>query len=146
MRYIALLITFLSSSVYGTINLLNDSIFPLKAIIYNAQGEKLDEFVLQVNEQYDWYYDPSSFVPNPTQTETPFTVRFICYTDPLKEEQQEAEHQELKGEYSSDTQVAVSAMVTANTCPNGNKTCQVVKKDKEGKIIDENVGLALFPN
>lgn len=117
-------------SLSGSVVLLNDSIYPLKAIIYNAQGEKIDEIVLDVNEQYNWYDNQKPFVPNPTATETPFTVRFICYNNPLKEEREEAKHQELKGEYSNDTMVAQSAMVTADTSPNGPKTCQVVDKKK----------------
>ncbi len=117
----------LSASVY----LLNDSPFPLKAVVIAANGTNVGE--QEVQPGVTTYMEDELGGSNPTNREmesfenysssmTPYTVFWYCKDGTL---------------YSSCQDVSAGATVTANSC-NGSKYCKPPKPPEQGNEGDSN--------
>lgn len=135
----SLLSTLLFSS---SLQLTNDSTFPLIAYIFDAQGNLEDSIRLQPGQTYMWYRNDSSFKGQMDQPYTPFTIRWVCntsrpydYNPPPKKKDEK--RQQYQSEFASWTNVPTGALVSALGCPAGTKTCVVRKKQSEADQPDQ---------
>ena len=102
-------ITIQSTCLGNSINLFNDSIYTLKATIYDATGTLLGEFTLNPRDASMWSDDQmNSGTENQYASQTPYTVNWSCMQG---------------GSYGSCTNVAAGALVTAQSC-GGVQQCQ----------------------
>lgn len=127
----------------SSLQLTNDSIFPLIAVIHNAQGDLEDRVKLSPGQTFLWYRNDSPFKGNMDQPYTPFTIRWICntsrpydYNPPPKKKGQQ--RQQYESEFGSWPNVPTGAMVTALGSPAGTKTCVVRKEQSKSKKADRN--------
>lgn len=120
-----------------SLNIVNDSVYPLRAEIYNAAGAKEGAVTLSPRQQTIWYGDNGAFRPMDNSTTTPYTVRFICeagrpYDYSVKKPKKGApvppKYQSAFGSWEG---VPPSATVTAQGCTSGSKTCVVKKHQKQ---------------
>ncbi len=85
-----------------SVKLLNDSAYTLKAIIYDANGTLLGEFILNPRDASEWSNDFQNFgtggVPEP---QLPYTVNWSCMSG---------------GAYGFCNNVAGGSLVTAQGC------------------------------
>lgn len=92
-----------------SINLLNDSPYILKAMIYDSNGVLMGEFILNPSDASEWNNNDQNFGTtdnNPSQP--PYTVNWFCTTG--------------GGAYGSCDYVAAGATVTAQGC-GGSQQC-----------------------
>lgn len=138
---LALLMTIIMSSFAKlealSMTLMNDSVFPLTANIFNAMGNKEGSVNLAPGQSYIWYGNDGSFRPLDNSTTTPYTVRWVCnagrpYDYSTKERKK---NEKVPPKYQSDfavwEAVPISATVTAQGCPSGRKTCVVKRRQKQ---------------
>jgi hypothetical protein len=93
----------------NSVSLFNDSQYTLKAVIYDANGTLLGEFVLNPRDATDWSDNDMNF-GNETQysAQIPYTVNWSCMNGTA---------------YGSCNNVAAGATVTAQSC-GGAQECQ----------------------
>ncbi len=147
------LLSFFSTSVAtiyaASLTLINDSQFPLTAVITNAAGEKMASVKLAVGQSYSWNDNQSPFKKQNDNTTTPFTITFLC-KDARPYDYNSGNNNNQKGnknktsyqtEFGAWTGVPTGATVNALGCNNGNKTCVVKKKSKKQQpSIQQNKG------
>jgi hypothetical protein len=93
----------------NSVSLFNDSDFTLNAVIYDATGTLLGEFVLNPRDAADWSDDNMNFgYETQYSSQTPYTVNWSCMGGTP---------------YGSCTNVAAGAVVTAQSC-GGVQECQ----------------------
>jgi len=125
----------LSAIVPGGINLLNDSAFPLTAVIQGADGTFLGQARFKPGEQLSWAtnFDPTKFhSPSaPNVSMTPYTVVWKCTNG---------------GFYSTCSGVSPGSLVRANACegvyyckppPKKNKNQQGEEQDSSSDSEDD---------
>lgn len=96
----------------NSISLFNDSEYTLKAVIYDASGTLLGEFVLNSRDAAEWSDDQDDFGTEIQDApEVPYSVDWSCMGGSA---------------YSSCTDVAPGAVVTAQGC-GGAQQCQQQK-------------------
>jgi len=106
---LAIFICFQGVSFANSINLFNDSVYTLNAVIYDANGTLLGEFVLNARDGATWSDDQENFgteIENASQT--PYSVNWTCMGGTA---------------YGSCSDVAAGALVTAQSC-GGSQQCQ----------------------
>ena len=102
-----------------SLQLINDSVYPLIAEIYDANGKIQGTVPVSPGYVHLWYgiqQDP--FQPQPNRPTTPYQVRWVC--KPCKAES-------LKGRsdiFGSWPQVPVPSTITAMGSPSGPRTCR----------------------
>lgn len=89
--------------------LINDSPFPLTAIVQGADGVELGQVILQPGEQnlFDTTRTQLDMPSTPPASITPFTIVWKCM---------------YKGFYSVGANVSPGSLIRANDCP-GSRTC-----------------------
>ena len=95
--------TFLQSFCFAnSVKLFNDSVYTLKATIYDAGGEVLGQFILNPRDATEWSDDLMNFGSQmQSASQTPYTVSWFC----------------LAGtSYGTCNNVAAGAVVTAQSC------------------------------
>ena len=97
----------------GSVTLLNDSPFKLKATILSASGENLGEATINPQHQVTWQ---DSYSGGQTFSETPYTVIWYCTNDK---------------EYGIWTNVSTGALVSANGSE-GPRICPTPKNQNKG--------------
>lgn len=95
-----------ASLLAGELTLINDSPFPLRAVILSGSGKNLGEVPLEPQEQTNW----SDGWGGSSSSQTPYTVQWMCG----------------KGEevFGVCINIAEGGMVSSKDCP-GNNTCPV---------------------
>lgn len=85
MKKVLFILLFCSGLCAGTVRLYNDSSFKLRALIRAADGTYLGEMVVLPYHQTVWNggyvaFGPNSnaFQPNPSFSQTPYTVHWVC--------------------------------------------------------------------
>jgi hypothetical protein len=99
----------------NSVNLFNDSVYTLKAIIYDANGRLLGEFILNARDAATWSDDQDNFgteIENASQT--PYSVNWQCMGGTA---------------YGTCSDVAAGAVVTAQGC-SGSQQCQQQKQQQ----------------
>jgi len=113
----------------GTVRLMNDSQFPLTAVIYAADGTQLGETVVSPEQTMDWsteefstegdqfqhFGTPSLEEQDATYSQTPYTVTWSCSDGT---------------QFSICQDVATGATVTAQGC-GGSHYCKKPKKNNQ---------------
>ena len=108
-----------------SIQLINDSVYPLIAQIYNANGELQGAVNVSPGYIHMWYRPVTPFSPQPNRPTTPYQVRWLC--KPCKAES-------LKGRaeiFGTWTQVPLPSTITAMGSPAGPRTCTCKYKKKQ---------------
>ncbi len=120
----------------AAITLINDSAYPLRAILMNAMGVKVGTVTLSPGQSYIWYDTDGSFRPTADATTTPYTVRWLCpsgrpynYSVAPKKKGQKIPPK-YENEYGIWEGVPCTATVNAQGCNSGQKTC-VIKKSQQ---------------
>lgn len=62
----------------NSVNLFNNTDNKLKAVIISANGEVLDEVILNARDASTWADDMYQFGYNPANAQTPYTVNWYC--------------------------------------------------------------------
>jgi hypothetical protein len=93
----------------NSVNLFNDSMYTLKAVIYDANGTLMGEFILNARDAAEWS-DQQMYFGTESQYayQTPYSVNWMCMGG---------------GAYGSCTNVAAGSVVTAQSC-GGVQQCQ----------------------
>ena len=93
----------------NSVSLLNDSIYTLRAKLYDATGTLLGEFILNPRDAADWNDNQMDFgTQNQSASQTPYSVNWTCLGG---------------GPYGSCNNVAAGSVVTAQSC-GGNQQCK----------------------
>jgi hypothetical protein len=134
------LIFFKVSLFSASLTLINDSQFPLTAVITNAAGENIASVKLAIGQSYSWNDNQSPFKKQNDNTTTPFTITFLCkdtrpydYSSPDKKDKNSKKGPSYQMEFGAWTGVPTGATINALGCNNGNKTCVVKKKQTTQK-------------
>ena len=90
-----------------SINLFNDSQYTLKAIIYDANGTLMGEFILNARDASEWSNNQNFGSEMSNAPQTPYTVNWVCMSG---------------GGYGSCNNVAAGSTVTAQGC-GGTQEC-----------------------
>jgi len=101
----------------NSVNLFNDSVYTLKAVIYDANGTLLGEFILNPRDAATWSDDQDNFgteIENASQT--PYSVVWKCMGG---------------AGYGTCGNVAAGAVVTAQSC-GGSQQCQQQQQQQNG--------------
>jgi len=103
------LIALLSANLSAdSINLFNDSSYTLKAVVYDANGTLMGEFVLNPRDAAEWNNNSQEAGADGNyQVTAPYTVDWLCTQG---------------AEYGSCNYVAAGATVTAQSC-GGTQQC-----------------------
>lgn len=102
-------ILFQSVCFANSVSMFNDSIYTLKAMIYDATGTLLGEFILNPRDAAEWSDDQMNFgTETQYASQTPYVVNWLCMSG---------------GSYGSCNNVAAGSVVTAQSC-GGNQQCQ----------------------
>jgi hypothetical protein len=119
MRFFAVAILLVMSSVYAdSVRLLNDSPYPLTAIVQAANGDELGQVLFQPGEQADWTNEHPTQLNIPYNSSTslsPYIVIWKCV---------------YEGVYSICMGVSPGSQVTANNCA-GMHYCQPKPKKQQ---------------
>lgn len=100
----------------NSVSLVNDSPYTLTAIIYDANGEMLGEFVLNPRDATLWSDDYENFgTESADASQIPYTVNWMCMNG---------------GSYGSCQNVAAGAVVTAQSC-GGDQECSQQQQEME---------------
>lgn len=112
-----------------SLQLINDSVYPLIAEIFNANGELQGSINVSPGYLHMWYRPMTPFEPQPNRPTTPYQVRWMC--KPCKA-------QSLKGRleiFGSWPQVPLPSTITAMGSPAGPRTCSCkYKKHPKSEI------------
>ncbi len=99
---VAICALFQTSCWANSVNMFNDSVYTLKAVIYDATGVLLGEFILAPRDAAEWSDDQMNFGTQSQYTsQTPYTVNWLCMNG---------------GSYGSCNNVAAGSVVTAQSC------------------------------
>lgn len=116
-----------------SLQLINDSVYPLIAQIYDANGDIQGSIPVSPGNTHMWYRPLNPFEQQPNRPTTPYQVRWLC--KPCKNES-------LKGRlfiFGTWTQVPLPSTITAMGSPTGPRTCTCkYKKTKEQEIYIRN--------
>lgn len=113
-----LLLLCLCSSVFGgSVYLVNDSAYTLRATIRAADGSQLGQVLLPAQKSQTWADDYQTSGPNPSRSLTPYTVVWTCPSG---------------DEFSVCPGVITGSGVTALSC-SGTRYCKPPKKKEEKK-------------
>lgn len=98
-----------SAAFCASVRLVNDSPYPLRAVIQGADGTKLGEELISPNEQVTWTDNSMQMgYQEPSRSETPYTILWYC----------------LEGTpYSICARMPNAGMITAQTC-DGPRQCK----------------------
>ncbi len=126
-RFFFLMFCTIAGSVFAdSISLFNDSQYTLKAIIYDANGTLMGEFILNPRDASQWSNDQNFGSEMSYTSQSPYTVNWLC----------------MGGSgYGSCNNVAAGSTVTAQGCGgvqecgslNGAPTTESVSKIKQGR-------------
>jgi hypothetical protein len=106
---LATFLLFQTLTFANSVSMFNDSIYTLKAKIYNATGTLLGEFILNPRDAAEWSDDQMNFgTQNQSASQTPYMVNWSCING---------------GSYGSCNNVAAGAVVTAQSC-GGDQQCK----------------------
>jgi hypothetical protein len=99
----------------GTVRLINDSPYRLRAVVRAADGTMLGEMVINSRQASVWsdQYSSPGEISQPEYSQTPYTVLWYCMNG---------------DDYSFCGNVGTGAMVTAQTC-DGARLCKPTKRD-----------------
>jgi len=98
----------------NSLQLFNDSVYTLKAIVYDASGTVLGQFILNPRDATEWSGDQMNFGTQfQDYSQTPYTVDWLCMGG---------------SPYGTCTDVAAGAVVTAQGC-GGVQQCQAQQKN-----------------
>ncbi len=130
MKKIFLLCLIYCLQVFGeNIKLINNSIYPLIAEIYDASGVLQASIRIDKNQMHIWYSDNSPFKNNNDQPRTPYSVHWLCMPNA---EAKNKDGEKNIAEFGVWPNVPSGATVTSLGSPLGSKTCSTrVPKDKE---------------
>lgn len=96
------MILFQSFSFANSVKLFNDSVYTLKATMYDAGGKVLGQFILNPRDATEWSDDQMNFGSQMQDaSQTPYTVSWFCMAG---------------SPYGSCNNVAAGAVVTAQSC------------------------------
>ncbi|MBS0604797.1 MAG: hypothetical protein JSS60_07155 [Verrucomicrobia bacterium] len=100
----------------NSVSLFNDSEYTLKAVIYDANGTLLGEFVMNPRDATDWSDNDMNFgTETQYSSQIPYTVNWSCMSG---------------NPYGSCNNVASGSVVTAQSC-GGAQECQQ-QQDQQG--------------
>ncbi len=116
-------IFFQSACFANSVSMFNDSIYTLKAMIYDATGTLLGEFILTPRDAAEWSNDQLNFgTETQNISQTPYVVNWLC----------------LNGSsYGSCNNVAAGSVVTAQSC-GGIQQCQGAPQPEQSPEQQEN--------
>jgi hypothetical protein len=101
----------------NSVNLFNDSTYTLKAVIYDASGTLLGEFMLNPRDATEWSDNQMNFgTESNSVSQTPYTVNWTCMSGAA---------------YGSCSNVAAGSVVTAQSC-GGTQECQSQQPQQNG--------------
>ncbi|MCH9612174.1 MAG: hypothetical protein S4CHLAM102_06580 [Chlamydiia bacterium] len=147
-------------AAWGTIQLHNDTHYPLEVQIFNRMGEPVGQLLIEPGIFANWYNNQSPYEPQPNFPYTPYTVRWMCV--PQKEEHHQSSvekhgppsstpqtHKEEKPQYEMEFSVwynvPTGAAITAQGAPDGAHTCKIRKKKKKEEEPNWTENKALLP-
>lgn len=107
--FIAICIALQIAGWTNSVALFNDSQYTLRAVIYDANGTLLGEFILNPRDAADWSDEDMDFGSEPQYaSQTPYTVNWTCMGG---------------NPYGTCTDVGAGSTVTAQSC-GGAQECQ----------------------
>ncbi len=119
----------------ASVTLVNDSVFPLYANIYNAAGDLEESIKMSSGQTFIWNRDLSPFKKQYDTPTTPYTIRWHCtgsqpydYSVGKKKPQQQ-----YVSEYGVWNNVPLGATVNAQGSTSGNMTCTLRKEKPSTK-------------
>ncbi len=120
-----------------SLQLVNDSVFDLTAVIYNANNVQLGRIPMKHTQHYNWHEETQTFSANSNRPYTPYKVVWECDTgSPYDYSQNKGKKKnEYKNEYGTCSNVAPGSMVRAVESTSGARTC-VIKKGRKAKERD----------
>jgi hypothetical protein len=107
----------------NSVSMFNDSIYTLKATIYDATGTLLGEFILTPRDAAEWSDNLMNFgTETQDASQTPYVVNWLCMNG---------------SSYGSCNNVAAGSVVTAQSC-GGEQQCQGASQPKQPPAQQEN--------
>jgi hypothetical protein len=108
-QILIILFFFLQTALWAnSVNLFNNSQMQLRAVILSADGQLLDEVVLNSRDASTWADDLYQFGYNPASTHAPYTVNWYCMGGKL---------------FGTCKNVASGSIVLAQNCTLGSSEC-----------------------
>lgn len=117
----AVAICFVSSAHAGTVRMLNDTAYTLRAVIRGADGSYLGELVLSAQSSNTWTDsfshlghndEANTYEKGATRSQTPYTVLWYCMDG---------------SDFSVCDNVGTGSYITAQQCP-GKRSCKPAPK------------------